>query len=174
MHPLIKLLFISLFLMSQGCQSLNAYMPDLSSQDSIVDQQQLTNLILQGMQYQELNKQQQKARCITLKQKYQQRPEWQTAWLLVYSLNSNLRCLSLNKTLGLMKTIQNMPSIHPQVLWLNKYQIQLIKTLKQSNNNLKNQLNETERQLQQVISKIQALKAIETNINKKLDHKYAN
>jgi len=170
MHPLIKLLFTSLFLMSQGCQSLSAYMPYPSTQDNTADQQQLSNLFLLGIQYQELNNQQQKAACITLKQKYQQRPEWETAWLLVYSLNSHWSCLSLNKTLRLMKTIQNTPGIHPQVLWLNKNQIQLIKTLKKSNNNLQNQLNETETQLQQVISKIQALKAIETNINKKLDN----
>lgn len=170
MHRLVKLLFISLILSAQGCQNLGNYITYPSILDEPAGQEQLNDLFLQGMEYQELNKHQQREKCNSLKQEYKNNPHWQTAWLLVYSLNSNFSCLNLNKTLVLMNKIQNTSGIHTQLLWLNQNQINLIKTLQKSNNSLQNQLNETEIQLQQVINKIQALRAIETSINKKLDN----
>ncbi|NOR69885.1 MAG: hypothetical protein GQ532_09375, partial [Methylomarinum sp.] len=96
-------------------------------------------------------------------------------------------CITLKEKLVLLSSIQNMPNVSPQLLWLNNDQIYLLNKLQKlqklqnkvyrfwrKNKNLKNQLNEAEMQLQQVISKIQALKAIETNINKKLDNEHTS
>ena len=174
MQRLFKLLFFSLILSHQGCQNLTEYRSHPAIQEERGNQELVNKLFLQGMQYQELSKQQQQTKCNKLKQDYQAQTNWQTAWLLVYSLNTNFSCINLNKTLDLLNDIQNTPGVNAQLLWLNKNQIQLLNNLQKKNNSLQNQLNETEIQLQQVISQIEALKAIETSINKKLDDGQAN
>ena len=174
MQRLFKLLFFLLILSHQGCQTLSQYPVFPETQEKSMDQEQVYGLLIQGMQYQQLNKQQQQTQCQKLKLDYQTQTNWQTAWLLVYSLNTDFSCVNLDKTLRLLNDIQQTPEVDPQLLWLNKNQIQLFNTLQKKNRILQNQLNETETQLQQVISKIQALKAIETSINKKLDDEHAN
>ena len=174
MQRLFKLLFFSLILSHQGCQTLSQYSVFPETQEKFMDQEQVYGLLMQGMQYQKLNKRQQRAKCKKLRQDYQNQTNWQTAWLLVYSLNADFSCVNLDKALGLLNDIQHTPGVDSQLLWLNKNQIQLLNNLQKKNNSLQNQLNETEIQLQQVISKIQALKAIETSINKKLDDENTN
>ena len=174
MQRLFKLLFFLLILSHQGCQNLTEYRSLPAMQEERSNQEPINELFIQGMQYQELNKQQQQTKCNKLKQDYQAQTNWQTAWFLVYSLNADFSCIDLNKTLELLSVIQNTPGVNAQLLWLNKNQIQLLNNLQKKNISLQDQLNETEIQLQQVISQIQALKAIETSINKKLDDGQAN
>ncbi len=187
MRHLFKYLFLVLTLTSQGCSTLSQYMSDATTRELSNDSDQISQLFNQGLQYQQLTKRQKQQRCKLLQQQYKTNADWHVAWLLAYSLNDNDNCISQKRTLELLIHIQNAADVNPQVLWLNKNQIQLFNKLhklqqlqgkvdkfQKKNNKLQNKLNKAETQLQQVISKIQALKTIETNINKKLDDEHSN
>ena len=185
MQRLFKLLFLSLILSCQGCQTLSRYMPYSTTADEPLSNHELMDqLFNQSIKYEQLTIAKKKERCTLLKQRYQTDNVWQVAWMLAYSSNNEYNCTSIKEKLLLLKLIQNTPDVSPQLLWLNNNQINLFNKLQalqakvnrfqKKNYHLKHQLNEAEMQLQQVISKIQALKAIETNINKKLDDKHSN
>lgn len=184
MQVIVRLFFLSILLGSQACQlnTRNNLIPKTKSVIQPVNQEQIYHLLMQGMHYYNLDKKQQQAKCKELQLDYESKPDWQTAWLLVYSLNDEFNCLRLDKTLELLNSIQIMPGVNPQLLWLNENQLKLFTKLnklhklptqlnqsRKYNNNLRNKLSEAELQRQQAISKIQALKAIETSINKKLE-----
>jgi ATP-dependent Lon protease len=181
MHLLFKLLFILLTLTIQGCQFQNTRQ---SSPETPSEQEQIYRLFRQGRQYAELNKDVQQTICKRLKKDYQTQADWQTAWLLVYSLNTKFNCVSQNETLALLKAINTALEPEGLLLWLNKNQLQSLNEInnlqsninkqQNKNNRLKNQLAVTKKQLEEVNSKIQALKAIETSINKKLDNEQAH
>lgn len=148
-----------------------AYIPPVH--EEAIEKKQIYNMLTQGMYYHGLEKQEQKGKCDQLKQDYKLHSQWQRAWLLAYSLNPDFHCIKLDKTLNLLETIQDTPEISPELDWLNRHEYQLLKLLQQfkrKNNSLKNQLKDTKKELQEMQSKIQALKMIETNINKKLSH----
>lgn len=182
MQLILRLFLVSIILSTQACQLFTQKKLTPQAHIEPSNQEQAFNILAQGMQYYKLDEQQQLAKCKEVKLDYKIKPSWQTAWLLTYSLNDEFRCLNLDKTLELLNSIQIMPGVNPQLLWLNKNQIQLFIKLnklhqlptklyrsRKQNNNLQNQLNETEIQRQKALSKIQALKAIETSINKKLN-----
>lgn len=166
MRRLVRLFLISFILSTQGCQSLNEYMVQPIIQYDFFDQEHLDELFSQGMLYQQLSKKQQQTECKKLQQDFKNQAQWQTAWLLVNSLNINFSCISLNETLILLNAIQNSKSAPAHLLLLNKNQIQLLTTFRKKNN----QLLEAEKQLTKLNFKIQSLKAIEANIIKKLDN----
>ncbi len=184
MHLFLRLFLLLILLSNQACQFTTPKNTKITQKTNkqLVNQKQVYQILDQGMIYYNFDKQKKAAECKKLKQKYKNKPDWQTAWFLVYSLNTEFRCLRLGRTLELLNSIQIMPGVYPQLLWINENQLQLHqklnklhklpiklnRTLKQ-NNNLQNQLNETEIQRQEAISKIQALKAIETSINKKIE-----
>lgn len=184
MHCLFKLLFLSVVLACQGCQVLSQYVPYSSTAESPGKQELTVQLFSQSIRYKELPLLKKQEKCKSLKQRYQTDHDWQVAWLLAYSFNDGYACTSLKEKLLLLRLIQNTPDVSPQLLWLNNNQINLINKLQslqakvdkfqKKNYHLKHQLNDAEIQLKEVISKIQALKAIETNINKKLDDEHSN
>lgn len=198
MQRLLKLFFLFFFLISLGCQAPSSYKKSTKIPGKIsIDHKQVFILFTEGMHNQDLTKREQISKCNQLKKGYQTNPNWQTAWLMVYTLNEDYSCMNQKETLNLFKKIQIMPGVSPQLLWLNKSQILWHSKLKQSgklqskikqsgklqsklnkvqkkNNSLQNQLEITKNKLEQVNSKIQALKTIETNINKKLDKENAN
>ncbi len=185
MQRLFKLLFLSVILGCQGCQMLSQYLPHSITPEPLEAAPDLTaQLFSQGMEYEKLTRPKKKDQCKSLKQSYKNDHNWQDAWLLAYSSNNEYNCTSIKEKLRLLKLIQTTPDLNPQLLWLNNNQINLLNKLQKlqskvnkfqrKNYHLKKQLNEAEIQLQQVISKIQALKEIETNINKKLDDEHSN
>ncbi len=184
---LIKLFILLIPFTLSGCQLLTKFKPSLShtqdpeySVEKQVNQkmnQDLGQLFSTGIEYSRLPKAQQQLICKQLKNEHKTQNDWKTAWLLTSSLNSNFNCISLPKALSLLKSIQAALEPTHYLYWQNKNKIQLLKNLsrlksknkniRQKNHDLKQKLNETEVQLQDIISKIQALKVIETTINQK-------
>lgn len=167
---------------AQGCQLIRDYQflsKEQPSRQSEAEKghDQMFSLLRQGKRYSELSKQEQRVVCKQLTLDYQQHKDWQTAWLLIYALNQNFTCVSQSDTVILLQKIEKNTEVSPSLQWLNTNQIELLKKLNTlqikvnsfqiKNHNLKSQLNEAEEQLQDVISKIQALKVIETTINQK-------
>ncbi len=180
MFNMQRLLLIGFLLVLQSCQLISENQPPIGASTPIfVEQQQIYQLFRLGELYSDLDQRQQQSLCKKLIEDYQQQADWQSAWLLVFSLNQNFSCLNLNKSLKMLTDIQTKQETDSPLSWLNKNQLLLLNKQKnlQSKKNrfyrknltLQKQLNETETQLQDVIYKIQALKAIETNINRKLD-----
>jgi len=179
MLTFLKLSLLCLTLTLQGCQLLSS--PNLSakveSTEAELEQDQIHRLLRQGIRYDTLSTEERHVVCKRLKLDYQEHEDWQTAWLLIYSLNKNFDCINAKQTLILLKTIHAKKDFNLHLQWLNNNQIQLLNKLnrlqsrnnlfQRKNNSLKSKLNEAEVQLQDVISKIQALKIIETTINQK-------
>ncbi len=169
-----------LILATTGCEIFSTYQPTSTIFSTSDEQDQVYRLLRQSKRYDELNKRQREATCKRLKLDYQILSDWQTAWLLVYSLNDNFNCIHQDKTLELLKVIQAAQGTSTQLQWLNNNQIILLMDLDKHqtmNNDLSIQLNktqlqliQTQEQLKKANSKLQALTAIETNINKKLDN----
>jgi hypothetical protein len=181
MQLLLKLLFITLTLTIYGCQIPNTFQPSPETRATPTsEQEQIYRLLRQGRRYAELNKPVQQSMCKRLKKDYQTQADWQTAWLLVYSLNVNFNCVSQKETLTLIKAINTALEPEGLLLWLNENQLRShnkINSLQskinrqlKKNKSLKDQLAVATKELEEVNSKIQALKAIETSINKKLDN----
>ncbi len=130
------------------------------------EQMQLHTLILQSVRYQKQNKQQRKLECARLKKSYAVHADWHTAWLLVYALNENFSCVGLTQSLRLLNAIQQTPDLSAQLRWLNKNQIDLLAKLRK----VQKAKNALTNQLKKENSKIEALKAIESDIKDKLDN----
>jgi chromosome segregation ATPase len=184
MQVLLKLLFISLTLTIHGCQFQDTIQSSPKTRAPPSEQKQIYRLLRQGRRYAELSEPVQQTMCKRLKKDYQTQVDWQTAWLLVYSLNTNFNCVSQKETLALIKAINTALEPEGLLLWLNKNQLRShneINSLQskinkqlEKNNSLKDQLTVATKELEEVNAKIQALKAIETSINKKLDNEQAD
>jgi len=184
MQLLFKLLFILFTLTILGCQTFDPFQSSPKTEETPSEQEQIYRLLRQGRSYAELNKPVQQSLCKRLKKDYQTQADWQTAWLLVYALNADFNCANQKETLTLLKSINTSLEPDALLLWLNKNQLHslndinslqsTIKKQLRKNNTLKNQLAITKKELEEVNAKIQALKAIETSINKKLDNEQAN
>ncbi len=181
MQLIIKLFFFSVLISQQGCQTMTQYMPHFTTQrDADHKKPPLYTLFQQGMKYQQMTEAQQQVQCNKLKQAYKVEAKWQTAWLLVNSLNDDFKCISLIETIALVASIEKAPEMSPTVLWLNKNQAQLFNKLKskqikvlgldEKNKQLQAQIKRGETQIKQAVDKIKALKSIETHVNKKLDN----
>jgi len=182
MTSLFKLFILFMLFTLPGCQFLAVFKTPFNHNDKPdypvkVDSKQdpTLQLLALGNKYSAQSEQQQHALCKQLKLEYETQKEWQKAWLLIYSLNSNFNCISMSKSLHLLQSIQKPLKSEMPLYWLNNKQIQLLKSIsylqvknkkiKLKNSHLKDQLNKVESQLQEITSKIQALKIIETTIN---------
>lgn len=182
MQQFLKLSVFLFILTILGCETLSEYRSTsiIKKASNVQKQEQIQRLLRQSKRYDELSNKQRHAACKRLKQDYKKQANWQTAWLLVYTLNDDFNCVKKSKTLKLLKAIKADQGTSTQLQWLNNNQILLLKDLdnyKTKNNNLRKQLKKVHIQLklaQNALklenSKIEALKAIETNINKKLDN----
>lgn len=176
MIPFLQFILILSLLSLQGCQPMPKRIA-ASNTTTEQSQDKTLSLFRQGNRYSELSPEEQQTICKRLLLDYQEHSDWQTAWLLIYSLNNNFKCVNLKKTIDLLKSIQSDITVNPSLQWMNIQQLKLLNKYQslQSRNNrylkknghLKTQLNEAEIQLQNVISKIQALKVIETTLNQK-------
>lgn len=182
MLKLFKISLILSLLTAQSCQLLPLPPPKKESTKNRQDQTQLFHLFRQGERYSKLSTKEKKTICRRLTLDFQKQKDWQTAWLLVYSLNNNFNCLGLEKTRNLLVAIQSTHNLNSTLYWLNSNQINIFdnlntlqskndsfqaknKLIKKSNKKLKKQLNKTKTKLKDINHKIQALKEIETTIN---------
>lgn len=181
-HNLIKYILFVLILSTQACRTMPWVKPEevaIPENPVSADQQQIIRLLRQGDRYEALNSAERLVVCKRLLLDYQQQADWQTAWLLIYALNDKFSCVGQKETIKLLHAIQEDKGTSPSLLWINRILIPNYKSLRtlqlqlnkyySKNKGLRTQLQDAETQLQQVISKIQALKEIETSINKKLD-----
>jgi hypothetical protein len=188
MLALFRFLLLVTALLAQGCQILHSYpyykvekreTEKVAETETDRSHDQIHSLLQLGKQYRKLSKEGLPDACKQLELDYLHQKDWQSAWLLVYLLNEDFNCVNQTKTLKLLKAIQSDKEFSTYLKWLNHNQIVLITKLislqtknnnfKKKNNALATQLNEAETQLQDVISKIQALKVIETTINQKTE-----
>lgn len=188
MSALFKLFLILSILILQGCQLLNSSRPPTKEKVIETGEQhdQVHYLLRLGNQYSKLSKEGQQQACKQLIIDHKVQGDWQSAWLIVYLLNNNFNCLTQTESLQFLKTIELNKNVAVPLKWLNRNQINLLNDLissqnkknsfKRKNNNLKTELNnvkiqleQAEIQLKEVISKIQALKIIETTINQKTE-----
>lgn len=176
MQSLFRLLLICLILSSYGCQTYIWHPLSRDAAKSSLQKKRAQNLLMQGKLIDNLSQQQQKIECNNLKQQYKSNKDWQTAWLLVYSFNRSFNCISLQKKIDLLKAMNTTTAPSVQLHWLNNNHLNLLselnslRKLQEKNNTLRTQLKDTQKQLKKENSKIEALKEIETSINKKLDN----
>ncbi len=169
----VACLIILLVVSCTGCQLQKTSQPSpVITTGELPDQDQMNDFFIQGMQYANLNKQQQQTECQQLKLEYQTKPDWRTAWFLTHSLNDEFSCLSLKETIDFLQSIDASNEMYAPLQWPNKRQIKLLVLLLEYQKKAKSlrwQLKGTQKRLKEANSKIQALKAIEASINKKLD-----
>ncbi|MBL1319900.1 MAG: hypothetical protein COA63_002400 [Methylophaga sp.] len=137
-----------------------------------VEQVQIYNLLEQGRRYAGLEGPQLKIACQQLKEEYRIQADWQSAWLLVYAVNHNFSCININRTIELLQVLEADPDTSASLLWMNNNQINVlnrIRKLQTERTYLSNKLKKAQTALKQENSKIEELKAIETDMNKKLD-----
>lgn len=199
MSRLAKYILFSFVFTLQGCQPYfkNLFQPPESvvftdqeqPYDAVrrIKQGQAYDLLKRTQQYFVLNKKQKALACEELRLEYDQNPDWQVAWVLVYALNSDFSCVQLGEAIAMLGAIQTQQSVGLQLQWLNTVQIKVLESMKEQynqNRRLRNKLKKSEEQLAitqeqmtiaqdqliELSSKIQALKAIESSINKKLDY----
>ena len=177
MQLVFRLFFFLLVLSCSSCQFHTGDQESLIISSDPEQQEELYSLLMQGKRYQQFSKLQQQTECRKLKHDYQIQSNWRTAWLLVYALNNDFSCVSLDETLEMLNTIQTAQNSTESLLWLNKNQIELLANLdklQKKSASLRKQLKKAQKRLKKANSKIQALKAIETSINKKLGNEQAN
>jgi len=177
MRGVSKLFFLVLILNLQGCQSFLLGNPSppvvYKVPAGLPEQEQAFYLLKLTQQYSELNKNQEALACKELTKEYAINPTWQVAWVLVHGLNNDFKCLSLSKTQKLIIDIQAKQSFDLQLQWVNENKARDLKGIQVRNkkySRLRRKFNESQEQLQELESKIQALKAIESSINKKLNY----
>ncbi len=143
----------------------------------LIKQQQFYSLLKQGMQQQTLDKNQKSLKCESLKQDYQQESSWQTAWLLVFFSDDEFSCINLHEKKKILHSLTDLKVLTEPLHWLNSnqsYLLSSISQLKKKNKNLKKQLNHANELVTEMNLKIEALKAIEDGINKKLNEPQQN
>jgi len=182
MAILLKIFITFIVLTSSGCQLLTDWEASFNNPGEVevpvATQFEQSNQLLQlSNLYGGKTQQEQKLICEQLKSKYETKKSWLTAWLIAYSVNNSFNCVNLKETLALLKNIQEQQVVSSPLYQLNNNQIEILKKLsslqsknwnfRRKNNVLKKEITEAEIQLKEVISKIQALKVIETTINQK-------
>ncbi len=199
MLQLVKYILFSFVFTLQGCQPYlkNFFQPSKSIESTAheqpydvvrrIQQGQVYDLLKRTQQYYVLNQKQRTLACKELRLEYDKNPDWQVAWLLVYALNSDFSCVQLGEAITMLGVIQTQQSAGLHLQWLNKEKIKILESMKEQynqNRRLRNTLKKSEEQLAitqeqieiaqdqlvELSSKIQALKAIESSINKKLDY----
>jgi len=184
-----KFLLLILLLAIQSCQTkLPQQSQQKSSQQLLVEpgkkpsvdlikQQQLYSLLEQGMQQQNLDKNQKQLKCESLKQNYHQKADWQIAWLLVFLSDAEFNCINSHEKKEILNSFANSKEVMQPLHWLTinqSYLLSSISQLKKKNKALKKQLNNAKKLIIESNQKIEALKAIEDGINKKLNESEQN
>ncbi|QBZ84256.1 hypothetical protein GHNINEIG_02333 [Hydrogenovibrio crunogenus] len=139
----------------------------------------VAHLLTQGSYYASLTGKHRQTVCHKLRKLYQQdQGSWQAGWLLAYSFTDKKSCISHEQRRAILQSLQAQSVLNHQLNWLNASYIQTldtIDTLKARNASLSEKIAEKEalqHDLQQenalLKSQIQALKAIEKTLNKRI------
>jgi len=135
-------------------------------------------LLKQGHYYSNLKEPYRLKVCNKLATIYQSEGVWQAGWLLAYSFSDKKSCITHNERLKILKELEKLIDLNKQIKWLNSAQIQTLESinyLKARNAQIKEQLNNTEIELDQsraesqmLKTQIKELKAVETMINERI------
>lgn len=139
----------------------------------------VAHLLTQGSYYASLTGEHRQTVCHKLRKLYQQdQGPWQAGWLLAYSFTDKKSCISHEQRRSILQSLQAQSVLNHQLNWLNASYIQTLSTidrLKARNALLSEKMAEKDnlqRYLQQenalLKSQIQALKAIEKTLNKRI------
>lgn len=140
----------------------------------------VAHLLTQANYYANLTGNHRQTVCHKLRKLYQQdQGPWQAGWLLAYSFSGEKSCISHAQRRSILQLLQDQAVLNPQLKWLNTSYIQTLDTidaLKARNTSLSDKMMQKDSQQQQLQqenallkSQIQALKAIEKTLNKRID-----
>ena len=172
MRPSLKFILIFLILTSQSCQTQPQLQNKSIATTEFLPTEKFYNLMQQARVYQGYGKLQQQRECDRLKQIYKTTGTWQIQWLLVYALNNEFSCYNVEQTIEILAALELAMAPDIPLHGLNKNQIKLhteLHKLEKKTKSLRWKLKSSQKKLKKANAKLEALKAIETSINKKLD-----
>lgn len=116
-----------------------------------------------------------KTTCAKFKKLYQQ-GDWRAGWVLALHVpeSESKKCLNITEAVQILTTLESEKKIDPDLIWLNQYHLRLLHKLQQQTKevsqlkstmlNNKQQLVDLQNENQDLVEKLEALKAIETSI----------
>lgn len=114
--------------------------------------------------------------CTKYRQLYQQ-GDWRAGWTLALQATKtkSKHCLNNKQAIQVLSTLESQQEINPELLWLTQLhlswlikldkQTKKINQLKRANSRVQTKSIELEKENQDLVEKLDALKAIETSIN---------
>ena len=117
-----------------------------------------------------------KTTCAKFKKLYQQ-GDWRAGWVLALHIpeSESKQCLNITEAVQILTTLESEKKIDPDLIWLNQYHLRLLNKLQQQTkkvSQLKSAMRSNKQQIvdlqdenQDLVEKLEALKAIETSIN---------
>ncbi len=117
-----------------------------------------------------------KETCTKYTQLYQQ-GDWRAGWIMALQVTETKlkHCLNSKEAIHILTTLETQKKITPELLWLtqihlswlNELELQAKKAsqIKRAINRKQVQINELKKENQDLVEKLEALKAIETSIN---------
>ena len=156
-----------------GCQNFPAL---YSSAKPQITTEKIEQLSEYGAKFAtEYNRAAQKT-CTKYTRLYQQ-GDWRAGWVLALqvSATNNKHCLDNTAAIQILETLESQKKIDPELLWLTQVHLNWLKELEQQTksvsqlkraaNRKQSRVNELVKENQDLVEKLEALKAIETSIN---------
>ena len=114
--------------------------------------------------------------CTNYTKLYQQ-GDWRAGWILALQVTepNNNSCVNSEQAIQILTTLENQKKINPELLWLMHVHLSWLEGLEQQQKNVnqlkrayslkQSQMSELKQENQDLVEKLEALKAIETSIN---------
>ncbi|OQK17339.1 hypothetical protein AU255_05505 [Methyloprofundus sedimenti] len=114
--------------------------------------------------------------CTNYTKLYQQ-GDWRAGWILALQVTEPIKksCVNSEEAIQILTTLENQNNINPELLWLLRVHLSWLEELKLQSKNVnqlkraisrkQSQMHELEQENQDLVEKLEALKAIETSIN---------
>ncbi|RLA16487.1 MAG: hypothetical protein DRQ62_16150 [Gammaproteobacteria bacterium] len=167
------LLYGAILVCLSGCQHLP---PLYSTQKPPAMHTELAQLMEYGAKFASEYEGATKETCAKYKQLYQQ-GDWQAGWILALHVTDTKQknCLNSKQAIQILTTLESDNLINSEIIWLThihlnwlaelELQTKKASRIKRLINRKQVQINELKKENQDLVEKLEALKAIETSIN---------
>ena len=167
------LLYVAILVALSGCQNFPVLYP---TNKTHVPATTLDQLSLYGAKFAYEYKDAATATCTKYTRLYQQ-GDWRAGWILALQLSDtkSKQCLSSKQAIQILTTLQSAAKIDPDLMWLTEVHLnwlielekkaKKVSQLRREISRKQAQVTELEAQNQNLVEKLEALKAIETSIN---------
>lgn len=172
------LLYAALIIYLTGCQHIPRIYSTDKTQAPVQDVEQLSDY---GAKFATEYSDAAKETCVKYKQLYQD-GDWRAGWILALQVtgNKNKHCLNSKQARQMLTTLESDKKINTELLWLiqvhqrwltlQEQKIKKITQLKRVISRKQGLIIELETENQDLMEKLEALKAIETSINQQLNN----